>query len=84
MSKNRYAILSGSHDLQVFLNPFCERVRATEHLPRDRFYLLQRHYRLAEIVERGVGVSGPRIPRRRPRRPPGISDSRMAGPRRSP
>ena len=32
-------------------------MRAAEHAPRGPFYLLQRRYRLAEIVERGVGVS---------------------------
>ena len=38
-------------------------MRAAEHAPRGPFYLLQRRYRLAEIVERGVGV---RITSRRP------------------
>ena len=45
-----------SHDLQVFLNPSCHRVRTAEHAPRDRFYLLERRHGLAEIVERGVVV----------------------------
>ena len=30
-------------------------MRATEHAPRDRFYLFERRYGLAEIVECGVG-----------------------------
>ena len=39
----------GSHDLQVFLNPFCERVRATEDTSRDPFHVLVRLHGLAEI-----------------------------------
>ena len=31
-------------------------MRATEHAPRGRFYLLERIYGLAEIVGRGAGV----------------------------
>ena len=38
------------------LNPPYERMRATEHAPRGRFYLLERIYGLAEIVGRGAGV----------------------------
>ena len=32
-------------------------MRAAEHAPRDRFYLLERRHGLAEIVERGTVVS---------------------------
>ena len=32
------------------------RMRAAEHAPRGRFYLLERRQRLAEIVERGAVV----------------------------
>ena len=32
----------------------CERVRATEHAPRDSFQFLERRHGLAEIVERGA------------------------------
>ena len=34
----------------------CERVRATEHTPRDPFVLLEHCHGLAEIVECGVLV----------------------------
>ena len=46
--------------LQGFLNPRCGRVRAAEHAPRSPFRVLERRYCLAEIVERGGGVLGPR------------------------
>ena len=46
----------GSRFSQPALNSFCERVRAAEHAPRDRFYLLERLYGLAEVVERGGRV----------------------------
>ena len=46
----------GSRELQGNLNPFCERVRATEHAPRGPFDILERRHGLAEVVERGAGV----------------------------
>ena len=42
--------------LQIAFKPSCERVRSTEHAPRDRFYLLERRHGLADIVERGAFV----------------------------
>jgi pyruvate kinase len=36
-------------------------VRAAEHAPRGRFYLLERRHGLAEIVERGAPVSVERL-----------------------
>ena len=41
-----------SRGSQVVLNVYCERVRATEHLPRDPFRVLERRHGLAEMVER--------------------------------
>ena len=41
---------------QCLLNLHCDRVRATEHAPRDPFYFLERRHGLAEIVERGAVV----------------------------
>ena len=35
----------------------CDRVGATEHAPRNPFRILERRHGLAEIVERGAGVS---------------------------
>ena len=51
----------GSRVLHTALNSLRERVRAAEHAPRDRFYLLERRHGLAQIVERGVGVSAERL-----------------------
>ena len=45
-----------SRTSQFALNPFCERVRASEHAPRYRLDVLERAHGLAEIVERGAGV----------------------------
>ena len=42
---------------QFALNSLCGRVRAAEHTPRDRFYLLERRYGLPNIVERGARVT---------------------------
>ena len=47
----------GSRVLQITLNEYCERVRATEHAPRDPFQFLERRHGLAEVVERGAGVT---------------------------
>ena len=44
----------GSRVLQILLNLHCERVRATEHAPRNRFNLFERRHGFAEIIERGV------------------------------
>ena len=46
----------GSRLSQVELDPPCERVRATEEAPCDRFYLLEHRHGLAEVVERGAGI----------------------------
>ena len=46
----------GSRVSQVALKNWYMRVRATEHAPRGRFYLLKHCRGLAEIVERGSGV----------------------------
>ena len=51
----------GSRLSQAVLNTRGERVRATEHAPRDPLYLLERRHGLAEIVERGGGVLEERI-----------------------
>ena len=40
--------------MQGGLNVHCERVRSTEHAPRDPFSVLERRHGLAEIVERGA------------------------------
>ena len=42
--------------MQVVLNVPCDRVRATEHAPRNASNVLERRQGLAEIVERGAGV----------------------------
>ena len=42
--------------MQGYFNPLYVRVRAAEHAPRDPCRLLERRYRLVEIVERGAGV----------------------------
>ena len=39
------------------LNRSCERIRATEHAPRDPFRLLERRHGLEEIIECGAGSS---------------------------
>ena len=46
----------GSRVSHGYLDPRCDRMRATEHAPRDPFRGLERRYCLAEIVECGVGV----------------------------
>ena len=43
----------GSRFLQIPLDHSEERVRATEHTPRDPFRVLERRHSLVEIVERG-------------------------------
>ena len=42
----------GSRVSQGSLNPFCERVRATEYAPRGRFTLHERTHGLAEISDK--------------------------------
>ena len=49
----------GPFFLQIVLNVNCERVRATEHAPRDPHRVLERRHGLAEIFERGPFVLGP-------------------------
>ena len=44
-----------SRVFQGALNHFCDRMRAAEHAPRNASSVLERHYGLAEIVERGGG-----------------------------
>ena len=46
----------GSRVSQCYLNRPRERMTATEHAPRDPFYLLKRLHALAKIVECGAGV----------------------------
>ena len=41
---------NGSCSLQFAFNPSCERVRATEHAPRDPSCVLERRHGLADIV----------------------------------
>ena len=41
----------GSRLSQAFLHVHCERVRASEHAPRDPLPLLERRHGLAEVVE---------------------------------
>ena len=55
----------GSRVSQIHLNRRGERIRATEHAPRDRFYLLERPNGLVEIVERGAFVLSERCRGRR-------------------
>ena len=43
--------------LHFILTTLCERMRSTEHLLRDPSNVLERRHGLAEIVERGAGVS---------------------------
>ena len=43
--------------LEVLLNHRCDRMRSTEHTPRDPFRVLERRHGLAQIVERGAVVS---------------------------
>ena len=55
----RWRLAGAEQELRVSqrpLNPPYERMCATEHAPRGRFYLLERIYGLAEIVGRGAGV----------------------------
>ena len=52
---------------QVDLNTSCERMRTTEHAPRDPRRLLERRHCLAEIVERGASVVVERLRVKRPR-----------------
>ena len=55
--RRRFAgVERGSRFLQFARSPFCERVRATKHAPRDPFRVLERRHGLAEIVKRGAGV----------------------------
>ena len=51
----------GSRSSQFALKPCCERMRATEHAPRDPFRVLERRHCLAEIVERGSIVHVERV-----------------------
>ena len=46
----------GSRVLQIAPHRSCQRMRATQHAPRDQFRVLERRHSLAEIVERGVSV----------------------------
>ncbi|CAH0370195.1 unnamed protein product, partial [Pelagomonas calceolata] len=46
----------GSRVSQASPKPFCGRVRAAHHAPRNTFSVLERRYGFANIVERGVGV----------------------------
>ena len=39
-----------------FFGPFCDRVRATKHAPRDPSRVLERRHGFADIVECGAGV----------------------------
>ena len=64
----------GSRVSQMELNRRCERVRATEHAPRDPFRGLERRYCLAEIVECGAGVP---VERRRKNPPQPKRDLRI-------
>ena len=59
-----------SRDSQTLLSRQSERVRATEHTPRDPFRVLERRHGLAKIVERGaVDVAErPRVIRSHPER----------------
>ena len=47
----------GSRFLQAELGLRCERVRPSKHAPRGPFRLRERRHGLAEIVERGAGVT---------------------------
>ena len=67
----RRRLAGGEHcscDLQMALHFLCERMRATEHAPRDPFYVFEHRHGLAEIVERGAGVLAER-PRVSPSHP---------------
>ena len=55
----------GLRESQASLNPLCDRVRATQHAPRDPCRLLERRHGLADIVECGV-VRPCRAPPRTP------------------
>ena len=41
---------------QVGINTSCERMRTTEHAPRDPGQIIERFHGLAEMVERGAVV----------------------------
>ena len=56
-----------SRPSQFFLHDFCQRMRTTEHAPRDPRRLLERRHCLAEIVERGASVVVERLRVKRPR-----------------
>ena len=50
----RRRLAGGEHcscDLQMALHFLCERMRATEHAPRDPFYVFEHRHGLAEIVD---------------------------------
>ena len=51
----------GARVPQFVINPFCERVRAAEHTPRDPSHVLESRHCLAEIVEGGAGVQVERL-----------------------
>ena len=51
----------GSRSSQRLLNIYCERMRATEHAPRDPCHILERRHGLSEIGERGAGVEVDRL-----------------------
>ena len=38
------------------LNPFCKRIRVSEHAPCNTHSVFERRHGLAKIVERGAGV----------------------------
>ena len=42
---------SAARVAQILSHPFCERVRATQHAPRDPFSVLESRHGLVEIVE---------------------------------
>ena len=48
----------GSRVLPIFYTSRCERVRTTEHAPRNPFHVLERGHSLADIIERGNGGQG--------------------------
>ena len=64
----------GSRVSHGYLDPRCDRMRATEHAPRDPFRGLERRYCLAEIVECGAGVP---VERRRKNPPQPKRDLRI-------
>ena len=56
LGTRRRRLAGGSRVSQISLNLNCERVRATEHAPRNPCRLLEHRHGLAEIVERGTIV----------------------------